>query len=66
MFAMTYSAVWSFEYVQIHRGEDRQQVILLPECLGDYITEDNKVRVVDSFVNELDMVVLDFEGANPF
>jgi transposase len=45
--------------------EDRQQVTLLPECLDDYIAEDNTVRVVDAFVSELDMVALGFEGANP-
>ena len=36
-------------------GEDRQQVTLLPECLDDYIGEDNPVRVVDAFVEELDL-----------
>ena len=34
-------------------GEDRSQVTLLPECLDDYIAEDNPVRVVDAFVDEL-------------
>ena len=28
-------------------GEDRTQVILLPECLDDYVDQDNPVRVVD-------------------
>lgn len=37
-------------YVQ---GSDRQQVTLLPECLDDYIAEDNPVRVVEPFVSEL-------------
>ena len=36
-------------------GEDRQQVTLLPECLDDFIGEDNPVRVVDAFVEELDL-----------
>ena len=31
-------------------GQDRQQVTLLPECLDDFIGEDNPVRVVDAFV----------------
>ena len=35
-------------------GEDRSQVTLLPECLDDYIGQDNPVRVVDAFVEELD------------
>lgn len=46
-------------------GADRQQVTLLPECLDDFITEDNTVRVVDAFIGELDMVALGFEGATP-
>ncbi len=36
-------------------GEVRTQVTLLPECLDDYITEENPVRVVDVFVDELDL-----------
>jgi len=46
-------------------GEDRRQVTLLPECLDDFIAEDNTVRVVDAFICELDLVTLGFEGANP-
>jgi len=46
-------------------GEDRSQVTLLPECLDDYIGEDNPVRVVDAFVEELDLRELGFEGAEP-
>jgi transposase len=44
-------------------GQDRNQVTLLPECLDDYIGEDNPVRVVDAFVDELDLETLGFEGA---
>jgi len=46
-------------------GEDRSQVTLLPECLDDYIAEDNPVRVVDAFVEELDLYVLGFDGVEP-
>ena len=46
-------------------GEDRQQVTLLPECLDDYIGEDNPVRVVEAFVEELDLYSLGFEGVEP-
>jgi transposase len=46
-------------------GEDRSQVTLLPECLDDYIAEDNPVRVVDAYVEELDLQELGFEGAEP-
>ncbi len=47
------------------KGQDRQQVTLLPECLDDFIAEDNTVRIVDVFIDELDLVALGFEGANP-
>ena len=43
-------------------GEDRSQVTLLPDCLDDYIGEDNPVRVVDAFVDELDLEELGFDG----
>jgi transposase len=46
-------------------GEDRSQVTLLPECLDDYIAEDNPVRVVDAFVEELDLQALGFERIEP-
>src|SRR5512147_1452251 len=46
-------------------GEDRHQVALLPECLDDYIGEDNPVRVVDVFVDELDLAELEFCGVAP-
>lgn len=36
-------------------GETRTQVTLLPECLDDYVAEENPVRVVDVFVDELDL-----------
>jgi hypothetical protein len=34
-------------------GDDRKQVALLPECVDDYTGQDNPVRVIDAFVNEL-------------
>ncbi|MBS0435759.1 IS1182 family transposase [Roseateles sp.] len=46
-------------------GEERSQVTLLPECLDDYIAEDNPIRVVDAFVEELQLHKLGFEGAQP-
>ena len=35
-------------------GQNRSQLILLPDCLDDYVGEDNPVRVVDAFIDELD------------
>ena len=46
-------------------GQDRTQVTLFPESLDEYIAEDNPVRVVDVFVDELDLKDLGFEGAEP-
>lgn len=46
-------------------GQDRQQVTLMPECLDDFIGDDNPVRVIDPFVRELDLAELGFEGAEP-
>ncbi len=46
-------------------GEDRSQSTLFPESLDEYIAEDNPVRVVDVFVDELDLKGLGFEGAEP-
>src|SRR5436305_14446214 len=46
-------------------GENRSQATLLPEYLDDYIAEDNPVRAVDAFVDELDLKALGFQGADP-
>src|SRR6202171_3356059 len=46
-------------------GMDRGQVTLLPECLEDWVDENNPVRAVDVFVEALDLVELGFDGAQP-
>ena len=46
-------------------GEDRTQVTLLPECLDDYIGEDNPVRVIDVFSDALELAGLGFDGMTP-
>jgi len=46
-------------------GEDRSQSILFPESLEDYIAEDNQVRAIDVFVDELDLSELGFDGMQP-
>ena len=46
-------------------GEDRNQSTLFPECLEDYIAEDNPVRVIDVFVDELNLGQLGFGRINP-
>src|SRR6201997_858632 len=46
-------------------GEDRRQGVLLPEFLDDYVSEENPVRAIDVFVDELDLSVLGFDGVMP-
>ena len=36
-------------------GENRYQSTLFPESLEDYIAEDNAIRIVDAFVNKLEL-----------
>ena len=47
------------------QGESRTQSTLLPEILEDYVADTNPVRVVDVFVDELDLGELGFEGVEP-
>src|SRR4029434_629322 len=44
---------------------DRGQRTLLPECLDDFIDESNPVRVIDVFVDALDLAEMSFEGVEP-
>jgi transposase len=46
-------------------GEDRSQSTLFPERLDDYVAEANPVRVVDVFVDELDLGGLGFSRVDP-
>jgi len=46
-------------------GESREQRILFPELLDDYISEDNVVRFLDAFVDGLEMEELGFERSAP-
>src|SRR5688572_5428909 len=46
-------------------GEDRRQATLLPECLDDYVAPDNPVRIIEAFVDELDLAALGFAGVVP-
>jgi transposase len=45
-------------------GLDRSQSSFLPECIDDYVDEDNPVRAVDAFVDMLDLAALGF-GVEP-
>src|SRR6195256_5726130 len=47
------------------QGADRGQSSLLPECLDDWVADDNPVRVIDAFVAALDLAELGFGGVEP-
>ena len=46
-------------------GVDREQSTLFPECLEDWVCEDNPVRAIDVFVGGLDLAELGFGGVDP-
>ena len=44
-------------------GIDREQGLLFPNYLDDFVGEDNPVRAVDAFVDTLDLLDMGFAGA---
>jgi transposase len=46
-------------------GADRTQTTLFPPCMDDWINEDNPVRVIDAFVDALELAELGFDGVEP-
>lgn len=46
-------------------GIDREQVILFPEVIDDYIEDENPVQFIDAFVDNLDLVELGFKYSEP-
>jgi transposase len=46
-------------------GVDRTQGTMFPAQLDEYVAEDNPVRVIDAFIDTLDLKALGFEGAVP-
>lgn len=47
------------------RGVSRNQVVLFPESVEDYITDDNPVRFIDAFAGSLKLAELGFTRVNP-
>lgn len=50
------------KYIQ---GQDRHQISLFPECIEDYIDENNPVRVIDAFVENLNLTEAGFNRTTP-
>ena len=46
-------------------GEDRSQVLLLPDAVEDYVGADNPVRFIDAFVDSLDLEASGFGRVRP-
>lgn len=44
-------------------GHDRSQIILFPEAIDDYIGDDSSVRVIDEYIEQLDIIDLGFKKA---
>jgi len=47
------------------QGADRNQGYLLPERIDEYVSEENPVRVIEAFVEELDLGKLGFARVEP-
>ena len=46
-------------------GEDRSQLLLLPDAVDDYVGPDNPVRFIDTFVDGLDLEAAGFQRVRP-
>ena len=46
-------------------GADRTQVSLLPDCVDDYVGPDDPVRVIEAFVDQLDLREMGFASIDP-
>src|SRR6266851_4468640 len=62
-------AVWKQREIAVladsARGEAGMQQTLLPNTLEDYVSDENSVRVIEVFVDELDLAALGFSGMTP-
>ena len=47
------------------KGEDRYQITMFPDSIDDYIAENNPVRLIDAYVNTLDVAAMGFTGSDP-
>ena len=44
-------------------GEDRNQIILFPESIDEYVSDNNSIRIIDEYINQLDLKSLLFKRA---
>ena len=61
-FNLTNTAMISRRYQPVL---NRQQEMLLPPCVDEYVSQNNPVRAIDAYVNTLDLQALDFTNSQP-
>ena len=54
--------IWPMAHIT---GEDRSQLLLLPDAVDDYVGPDNPVRFIDAFVDGLDLEAAGFQRVQP-
>ena len=64
MIWQTVSQLWEVAMPRFIEGKNRRKTLLLPECLDDHVTQDNPVRVIDAFIDELDLQALGLTRAS--
>lgn len=56
------SGVYGMDFIS---GESRNQMILMPDSIDDYVDDNSSVRVIDAYINSLDLAKLDFTKPHP-
>lgn len=51
--------------MQFISGDNRNQMILMPDSIDDYVSDDNSVRVIDAYISSLDLSTLGFNRPQP-
>lgn len=66
-FHLIVESLWGAEMVSSRmkhfQGTSRAQTLLLPACVDDYVGPDNVVRLIEAFVESLDLAAADFDRA---
>jgi len=47
------------------KGDNRDQITLLPDSIDEYVSDDNPVRVIDAYIDQLDFETLGFSKHQP-
>ena len=44
-------------------GENRNQIIMFPESIDEYVSDNNAIRIIDEYIKQLDLKSLGFKRA---